>query len=252
MFYQNSETAIKILGIFRVERKKRELSEWDRKYTAISYRIRGNSKFTWSGKALVAKGGSVSYIPAGCDYKRTTLEDEELIVFHLKTYGKTERDIQVKENAADLEPLFRTLLQTWEEGAEFHYNRCMALVYRIFERLELIEKEAPSGIPEAILPGVKILRKNYRDPHLTVTSLAQASFISEVYFRRLYRSYFGKTPWQAIQELRFRYACGLLRSGYYSPKQAAELSGFSDVKYFRTAFQKYMGISPTKFMKKNA
>ena len=39
----------------------------------------------------------------------------------------------------------------------------------------------------------------------------------------------------------------LLRSGYYTVEQVAKQSGFSDVKYFRTAFTKHFGCTPTQY-----
>ena len=52
-----------------------------------------------------------------------------------------------------------------------------------------------------------------------------------------------------LLELRFDHATRLLSSGYYTPKQVAALSGFSDVKYFRTAFTHRFGITPTAYQK---
>jgi len=94
---------------------------------------------------------------------------------------------------------------------------------------------------------LELLRRNFRDHTLTVSKLAGACFVSEVYFRRLYREAFGCTPMQTILELRFSYACTLLRAGYYTCRQAAEMAGFADVKYFRTAFRRRFGITPTQY-----
>ena len=44
------------------------------------------------------------------------------------------------------------------------------------------------------------------------------------------------------------YAKELLRSGYYKTREIAEMSGFSDVKYFRTAFKKRFGITVGEFL----
>ena len=81
---------------------------------------------------------------------------------------------------------------------------------------------------------------------------AKACFINEVSFRRLYHKHFGLSPLQEILNLRFDYAKGLLQSGYYSDKDVARLSGFSDVKYFRTAFSRRFGLSPCAWRKVNS
>ena len=97
-----------------------------------------------------------------------------------------------------------------------------------------------------------MIQQQFRDPKLTVAQAAGACFISEVYFRRLYRQHFGTSPLQDILNLRFDYALVLLRSGYYSVEQVARQSGFSDVKYFRTAFTHHFGMTPTAYGKKSA
>ena len=91
------------------------------------------------------------------------------------------------------------------------------------------------------------LNAHYRDAELNVAYLASLCHVSEVYFRRVYHECFGTSPWQSILELRFSYACELLQSGYYTVKEIAVRSGFPDVKYFRTAFGKRYGCTPTAY-----
>jgi AraC-like DNA-binding protein len=95
------------------------------------------------------------------------------------------------------------------------------------------------------------LHSSFRDPDLSISRLAEVCSVSEVYFRRIYGERFGISPLKALLNLRFDYAKRLLRSGYYTISQTAELSGFTDVKYFRTAFKARYGITPTQYYKKH-
>lgn len=247
MFYDESDGAFKILGIFYVERARRDVYEKNRFHTAISYRVEGCSSFYTGSRQLRADTGAVTYIPAGCDYRHTNSQPEKIIILHLQSIGQTSPELTVLPDAMELEPLFRMLLEVWESAEPTAYNRCMALLYRVFEQLQQKKEKSAPPVPGTIAPGLELLQKNFRDPHLTVAALAKACFVSEVYFRRVYRAYSGESPLQTILNLRFRYARNLLRSGYYTAKQAAELSGFSDVKYFRTAFKKRYGETPSEF-----
>lgn len=251
MFYQNSAWSFRILGIFSYQRGQRDVFEMGRTHTAISYRITGNSIFYTNGQKLQAETGSVVYIPPGVDYRHKTDAPEEVIILHLQSMGKYGDQIQVEPDAGELEPMFRRLLEIWEEGGSASYNRCMSLVYGIFEGLQQKQEQGDRPVPKSIAPGIEQLRRNFRDPRLTVADLSRACFVSEVYFRRVYRAYAGESPLQTILELRFRYARNLLRSGYYTPKQVAELSGFSDVKYFRVAFKKRYGETPSEYKARN-
>ena len=111
------------------------------------------------------------------------------------------------------------------------------------ELLKNVEREIKEIAPPplAIAKGVTTLLENFRSPKITVNYLANLCFVSEVYFRRLFHKHFGCSPLQMLLDLRFNYATQLLSSGYYTHKQVAMLSGFSDVKYFRTAYRKRFG-----------
>ncbi len=250
MFYNDPNCTFKILGVFYVQREKRDIFESHRTHTAISYRIKGCSTFHAQGQQLSAGTGAITYIPAGCDYRHINPAPEEIIVVHLDSNSHIGKSLQIETDAVDLEPLFRNLLEIWEEGGTSAYNRCMSLLYAIFDALERKNKASVPTVPATILPGVELLHKSFRDPRLTVAQLANACFVSEVYFRRVYHSFAGQSPLQTILQLRFQYAKNLLSSGYYTVTQAATLSGFSDVKYFRTAFKKYTGQTPTQFAAK--
>lgn len=125
----------------------------------------------------------------------------------------------------------------------------MSVLYKIFEELSKKSGAKAEEIPEIILSGVEYMRGNYRDPSVTVAAIAEKCHVSEAYFRRIYGKCFGVSPVEALLSLRFDYAKGLLRSGYYKTKEIAGMSGFSDVKYFRTAFKKRFGVTVGEFLK---
>lgn len=247
MFYHTSKNGFRILNVYLVTREKRDKLTFARTYVGISYRIKGCTVFETGEKKLKAGTGSVSFIPKGVDYRNKTEGHEELIVLHLDMFGDEDLCFEVESGMDELEPLFKELLLIWEKG-ESSYNQSMIQLYRIFDAIRQ-KKEAESPvIPSVIASGVALLQKEYRNPKLTVADLAAECYISEVYFRRVFRYHFGKSPLQAILDLRFQYACSLLDSGYYSTNQVAELSGFTDVKYFRTAFKKRFGKTPSNYM----
>ena len=77
--------------------------------------------------------------------------------------------------------------------------------------------------------------------------LARRSNISEVYFRRVFKQMFGMSPVKYITQLRIEHAKTLLETYTFSVEKAAEMSGFSDVKYFGTVFKKQTGMLPSHF-----
>ena len=249
MFYQRRDSAPEILGIYHIHRGKRKVQNRNRSLATLSYRIRGNTVFTQDGCSRMAADASTVFLPAGAEFESRCEENEEILVVHLKYRGLSEKSVTVLENTRAVEPLFRKLLSQWEENTPFSYNRCMALLYTVFETLQGLTDPREHTVPEVIAPGVIKIQKEFRDPALSVAEAAKACFISEVYFRRLYHKHYGASPLQEILKLRFEYAKGLLRSGYYSDEEVSRLSGFSDVKYFRTAFSRRFGLSPRAWKK---
>ncbi len=243
MLYTNSDCAYKLLGVYHIHRPPRNTPNLPRDFVGIGYRIKGNSTFHFDGGSLYAGDGSTLFLPANTSFHNRHNEPEELVIVHLQPFGNAPKEFQLYEDTAALEPLFRKLHSLWEEGS---YNRCMAILYELFSALE-----APSGeVPSVIAPGVALLHRDFKNPTLTIAQAAKVCFVSEVYFRRVYRQHFGTSPLQDILSLRFEYATQLLRSGYYSVEQVARQSGFSDVKYFRTAFTKHFGTTPTRYIQR--
>lgn len=246
MFYDDPTRAYSLLGVYRFERDGvEERYEAGRMFSSLAFRLRGKSTFTFGGKQCVADEKSLIYIPAGMSFFRVG-GNEELIVLHLECRGEEDREITIL-HADGAEEQFEKLLSDWENGGVGARNRCLSRFYRILETVEKAKQLPHATPPDAILAGVTHLQAHYRDPDLNVAQLASLCHVSEVYFRRVYHECFGTSPWQRILELRFSYACTLLQSGYYTVKEIANLAGFSDVKYFRTAFGKRFGCTPSEY-----
>jgi len=250
MFFQNPNSAFCIIGVFRVSRcNKRTLFNTGRKHTTIAYRLQGEGNFRYRDTTVTASAGSVTYIPAGLDFWRDSTP-EELIVLHLREFGTIGDQIEVINQAEQIEPFFQNVLSAWETKDPLAYNRSMQLLYRILEFLQNASGQSVDSVPSIIEPGMQLLYARYKSHDLRISQLADACFISEVYFRKLFRHHFGKSPQQALTEMRLRYAGDLLSSGYYSQKEASQLAGFSDVKYFRTVFKKHFALTPAEYINK--
>jgi len=247
MFYNEKNRAYQILEAYHVVRPAthRIHIRW-RDHASLAYQIRGNTQYLCSGRELYAAAGNVIYIPSFTDY-RISCSETELMIIHLHCFGQDEKMIEIHDAAKNTAGLFRELLQTWDSSNTGCQHGATAILHRILETLQKTDDKTGTRIGEELLPAVLFLRENFRDPTLRIPDLAKKCHISEVYFRKLYKKAFGISPQEALLDMRFRYARSLLRSGYYPVKQAAELSGFTDTKYFRTAFGKRFGITPSAY-----
>ena len=247
MFYDNQKLGFIIKGVFRVKLQPISAIETGRKHSAFAYRIKGNSRFYYNETCQTLGSGTVIYIPADVDYQRITEAEEQLITLHLETFGNNETEIQAITDCDDLRPFFETLCELWERK---EYNKCVRTLYKIFEEIKEKSQSGTKAIPQTIAAGVEYMNLNFRSNEITVALIASKCHVSETYFRKIYGAHFGISPIQALLDMRFNYARNLLRSGYYEVKQVASLSGFSDTKYFRTAFKKRFGLTPNEYAKK--
>jgi len=250
MFYNDSNKALRILGVYRVKSNSESMSERKREHSAISLRIKGKSSFFYGERLdnrAEAKDGTVTYLPAGLDYHRVTGGKEERIVIHLSEVPLSDtKTVETVNGCEGLTPLFEALLREWDTGEKQAYNKSMQLLYEIFSALQMLVGES-AAVPHSISAGVALMEKSFRNSELKISDLASACHISETYFRRIYTDRFGIPPIKALSELRFGYAVKLIATGYYKTKEIAALSGFSDVKYFRYAFRKKYGITPNEY-----
>ena len=122
---------------------------------------------------------------------------------------------------------------------------------------ELLAEASAVLSPKEIHPHGRIMRckqyidENICDSALRVTELAAMCGISEVYFRREFKKYYGTSPLDYIKKRRIEIAKGLLQTGMCSITQTALQSGFESVSYFSYEFHRSTGITPAEYVKQN-
>lgn len=82
--------------------------------------------------------------------------------------------------------------------------------------------------------------ENYRHK-IRLTDFAQAEGCSMGYLSHFIKEQLGQTFQEYVNIIRFRAACGLLAAGGLSMQEVAREAGFSDYRYFVSAFRKYGG-----------
>ncbi len=250
MFFNNHKISYEISNVFHIE--KRIAGACGRKQSPVSglgYRISGNTLFESRGKKHFADAGSFSYIPAHVEFTRVSTE-EEMIVIHFYCHGSNEDEIQIfnPENSSKFAGYFFNMLKEWEESAPGYRHRCHALFYKMLEEMELYHAVNPTNKKESIIKNSIIyMNSNFDNSEISISEIAEKSFISEVYFRKLYKEIFGISPVKAILQMRIEKARTLLGTGYFSIKDVAQKSGFDNVKYFSTVFKREVGCSPSDY-----
>ena len=91
------------------------------------------------------------------------------------------------------------------------------------------------------------IEKNYLRNDFSLSDAAAKSFMSETYFRKLFKQEFGTSPKHYVISRRIEYAKALIITGYFSIEKIAGMCGYNDEKHFSTEFKKITGVSPSKY-----
>lgn len=245
MIFERDLIAFELLDVFYLNQRNVKNFNFERNIDALSFRINSDCVFETKDSTYKLSDNSVSFVPAKVDYTRIA-ERDELIVIHLNILNYTSREIEViiPENNQKIRTLFKKVLEMWQTTKNKH--ACSALIYEIFNELYQ-EKSEPLPYNPKIQGAVDYINKHFADIDLILSDAAEKSFMTEVYFRKLFKQSFGTSPKKHIVNLRIKRAQTLIETGYYSLQEVCLLSGFSDYKYFSVVFKKATGVSPSKY-----
>ena len=247
MFFEMEMISIHLLEVLELKQRNVRMFNSGRKFNALSFRYAADTALKTKHAEYHLRENVISYVPAGLDYERAAKEDE-LIVVHFDAINCYTGDIEffVPEDPARLAELFRKIRDLWIQKEPAYQLQCTSVFYEILAEC-YAQNSKPKIQNSKIQRSVDYMIQHYRERELTIGKLAEQSFMSEVYFRKLFKEEFGTSPQKYLMNLRMQNAVGLISSGYYSLKEVCDLSGYSDYKYFSVEFKKAMGVSPSEY-----
>jgi AraC-like DNA-binding protein len=245
--FESEHLSLRLLDILFLDQKNVSMLNAGRHFDALSFRIRSDAKLQTAEGEYPMTDGSLCYVPAHLDYRRTASYDKMIVVhFHTSEYVGRTIERFTPTDVARMEALFFDIWTCFCEKKAGWVYRATALLYEIFA---VCFEECSKGKVQTskIAPSMKYLLSHYTDPNLSIAELAKKSFISEVYFRKLFKAEYGISPRAYLIDLRIRHAISLMATGYYSLQEVAALSGYSDYQYFSTEFRRRKGVSPSAY-----
>ena len=248
MFFEKETLQFNILDVLELKQSNVNMLNSGRNFNALSFRFRADTVLKTDTKEYHLSDNYVSYFPARLDYSRRA-EIDEMIVIHFDTPNYTTQEIEcfLPQSPEIFAKLFSDILACFNNKKPGYKHRCSALLYEI-----LAECYAQNFVAEdkrsIIQNSVDYMSDNYKKSDLSIKEIADKSFISEVYFRKLFKKEYGTSPQKYIINLRIQNAVGLISTGYYSLKEAALMSGYTDYKYFSSEFKKIKGVSPSEYL----
>lgn len=244
----NEITITDISAIIRVVSVKgREEMMINRKCYGISFCINGEIVYRHNGCEIISDCNHAIILPKGGTYEICGTKTGVFPVINFDCPDElcdTVTAIPINNNES-----FIHSFEQMENLYLFTQNRAkiMSVLYDMFHR---ISQTAPNrcGI---LAPAIKFIETSYSDPSITNKTLADLCNISEIYFRRQFKTKFGITPKQYILNVRLQRAKQLLLDGRYKINTISEECGFASQYHFSRIFREKIGKSATEFIKEN-
>lgn len=216
-----------------------------RKNYGFIYVLRGSMRCDFlenEQEQLRVDAGMLLYIPKGCAYSVTYLEENtehKTIQFDLLT-GVLPGYLS-KPQILSL-PNTKGILETFFQHQDTHLFYRLSCLYHLLWQVET----HCFGLPvkyKRLLPALKALseRSTQLEP---VPYYAALCGMSVANFRRQFKEYTGKTPVEYRNDQRLEDAKSRIESGECNVSEAAEAAGFTNLSFFSRLYKKKYGHTP--------
>lgn len=248
VFFEKEMILFDILDVLEIKQKNIKIKNKSRNFNALSFRFKAETHLITENTNISLSENSAVYVPAGLDYFRDSVVDELIVIhFNMPDYQTQNIEFFISENPDILAGLFREILDCWNKKEIGYKYRASAVFYKILAECYLQNFRAFSA-ESKIKNSVDYILKNYKNNEISIKEIAGCSYMSEVYFRKIFKEEYGVSPRKYITTLRIQYACHLISTGYYSLKEIVYMSGYSDYKYFSSVFKRIIGVSPSDYI----
>lgn len=246
MIFDGGESEFMIVDVLRIRRG----GENHVGYTSgsphgyLSCRLAGQSEIELPDRILHLDTEHYLLCPAGTEYLHHYYE-EELITVHLDFAKYPPQKVELIYNGMPkVKDYFLQLHSCWSEKQPGYMCKCKAILYHIFYLLSVSDAQK---MHSRIQDSMNYLYQNYLDCEFNISAMIACSYMSEAYFRRIFRQLCGCSIVEFVSRLRVEYAKSLIESHCYSIREIAAMSGFNDEKYFSQVFRKITGCVPSRY-----
>ena len=242
----------KIISVLELSWQKNTAYAKPRPYHALSLRLEGDATFIHGDRRLKVSKNDLIYVPRDYDYTISSDKNETVLVIHFDILDSTRREMEAftPTNPEVFLDLFRRIRLAWYKKSVGYEYRVDSLFSRILENMTVQHYRIKGSMQQDFAELLDYIHLNFSDPSVTVESLASRVNVSTAYLREIFSEKMGTTPLKYLRKLRLDYGVALLETGYYTVEEVAELSGYTDPKYFSTSIKRYTGSSPIRIKNK--
>lgn len=244
---------IKIESAFSLSWEKKTAYARPRNYDALSFRLKGNADYQHGEQKYHVNKNDILFVPAHYDYTLKANSNETVLVIHffIENSAFDKLEIFSPDNPDVFERLFTELCTIWKQKPIGYKARMLSLFYKIAEQIAIQDYNKHLLLaPPKLQLALAYFHENFTIPETNVESCAKHINTSTVYLRKIFNSNLKTSPLKYLNNLRINYAIELLKTGYYTIEEIANLSGFYDPKYFSSLYKQKTGMLPSSKRKK--
>jgi len=210
----------------------------------------GTSKYYQGDKVYICDNTHVLFLPENGTYTIECIEGDVCPLVNFRcNYKYTEIKSFSTENTKKLIEKFEDFEKTWPFNKKDNYFEGMSFIYGILADLSLGNSEQELELPINLKKAQNFIEFNYNNSNLSNDIIAKEIRISTVYFRKLFKKYYSKSPMKYIGEIRIQQAMSLLKQQILSVQEISYAVGFTSLYSFSRAFKTSTGYSPSQYKK---
>lgn len=246
-----------LISVFKSEIKKdAKLRNVEGRFSdAFIYIISGTCTYKFDDESeFTVNEGDILYLANGSKYKMNVLSEKYKYVccnFDFLSEDLRKSDVFTPKNSSYAENLFYRILKLFHSSLPSSKSECMSVLYNIYSDIINVSQNTyiEKKIKNKMLAGKEYIDTNLKDISLSVSKVAEKLNISEVYFRKIFKSQWDISPSQYIINKRIENAKHLMKHQYLTLEECALQSGFSSLQYFCRIFKKLTGTTPSEYRK---
>lgn len=232
------------------------ISREDSDVLVCEYIIRGKGTLHVDGNTYYPASGDIYMIPLHSNHEYFSDDKDPWVkIFFnvygtgipsmLKAFGVTNRILF--SDCEHLHPLFEEIYKKTHEElpVETIMEDCCGLFVKFLMRLQYKMEKPADNSEEA--QAVKNFIEHNIHRELTMKEIANSIFRSPDYVNKLFKHYYGTTPYAYYNELRISNAEALLLHTTLSIKEIAERLGYKSAHYFSKQFHHIKGVTASDF-----
>lgn len=216
----------------------------------IGVQTNGSAIHDFGYKKFTITGDCIFFLNQKDDYSVNVIEAGRSYSIHFTTYEPVATDsfcIKIKDSTPIINLIKKIDYLKSVSSAED--SLLMSNMYKLCSDFNHIRSKKYSSSDRRILKASQYIDEHFKESDC-LDSAAKAAGVSRRRFNDLFKMTFGTTPNRYLISRKIDLAKNLLKTGYLSVSDTAELCGFGDIYYFSKVFKAETGILPGEYRKR--